>query len=164
MQQPDTHTYYLHKVYITQSLLLSLTCLYQSVRAHVLPLTNIAINKSGTKLDFAHLLLLNEIYFADSLPEVMIEVARCANDQKNLSQIDRNFKVFSSETGTELMTLEGHKNVVYALAFNNPYGFVHFYLFFFFFLSFRRFPLKYWVLEIKSSRARLTKQRRSSFH
>lgn len=25
-------------------------------------------------------------------------------------------------TGDELLTLEGHRNVVYAIAFNNPYG------------------------------------------
>ena len=38
-----------------------------------------------------------------------------------------NFSVeivcFSFATSTqELLTLEGHKNVVYAIAFNNPYG------------------------------------------
>jgi hypothetical protein len=26
------------------------------------------------------------------------------------------------KTGEELLTLEGHRNVVYAIAFNNPYG------------------------------------------
>ena len=25
-------------------------------------------------------------------------------------------------SGAELLSLEGHKNVVYAIAFNNPYG------------------------------------------
>jgi len=28
----------------------------------------------------------------------------------------------ASQTGEELLTLEGHRNVVYAIAFNNPYG------------------------------------------
>jgi len=26
------------------------------------------------------------------------------------------------QSGEELLTLEGHRNVVYAIAFNNPYG------------------------------------------
>ena len=35
---------------------------------------------------------------------------------------DRTCKVWSTATGEELHTLEGHKNVVYAIAFNNPFG------------------------------------------
>ena len=35
---------------------------------------------------------------------------------------DRTCKVWDTQTGDELLTLEGHKNVVYAIAFNNPYG------------------------------------------
>ena len=31
-------------------------------------------------------------------------------------------KVWNTLTGEELLTLEGHKNVVYAIAFNNPFG------------------------------------------
>jgi dynein assembly factor with WDR repeat domains 1 len=30
--------------------------------------------------------------------------------------------VWNTTTGEELLTLEGHKNVVYAIAFNNPFG------------------------------------------
>ena len=30
--------------------------------------------------------------------------------------------MFDTDTGEEIHTLEGHKNVVYAIAFNNPYG------------------------------------------
>jgi WD40 repeat protein len=30
--------------------------------------------------------------------------------------------VWNTITGDELLTLEGHRNVVYAIAFNNPYG------------------------------------------
>jgi WD40 repeat protein len=30
--------------------------------------------------------------------------------------------VWNTLTGEELLTLEGHKNVVYAIAFNNPFG------------------------------------------
>lgn len=35
---------------------------------------------------------------------------------------DRTCKVWGGASGEELLTLEGHKNVVYAVAFNNPYG------------------------------------------
>jgi len=35
---------------------------------------------------------------------------------------DRTCKVWDTASGEELYTLEGHKNVVYAIAFNNPYG------------------------------------------
>ena len=31
-------------------------------------------------------------------------------------------QVWNTLTGEELLTLEGHKNVVYAIAFNNPFG------------------------------------------
>lgn len=35
---------------------------------------------------------------------------------------DRTCKVWDTASGEELHVLEGHKNVVYAIAFNNPYG------------------------------------------
>ncbi|KAJ3290895.1 Dynein assembly factor with WDR repeat domains 1 [Borealophlyctis nickersoniae] len=35
---------------------------------------------------------------------------------------DRLCKLWDTMKGTELLSLEGHKNVVYALAFNNPFG------------------------------------------
>lgn len=38
---------------------------------------------------------------------------------------DRTCKVWDTASGEELHTLEGHRNVVYAIAFNNPYGYVH---------------------------------------
>lgn len=31
-------------------------------------------------------------------------------------------KVWNTATGDELLTLDGHRNVVYAIAFNNPWG------------------------------------------
>lgn len=60
------------------------------LRAHILPLTNCAFNKSGDKFI--------------------------------TGSYDRTCKVWGTATGEELLTLEGHKNVVYAIAFNNPYG------------------------------------------
>ena len=64
--------------------------LVKELRAHILPLTNCAFNKSGDKFI--------------------------------TGSYDRTCKVFDTDTGEEIHTLEGHKNVVYAIAFNNPYG------------------------------------------
>jgi len=64
--------------------------LFKVLRAHILPLTNCAFNKSGDKFI--------------------------------TGSYDRTCKIFETETGNELLTLEGHRNVVYAIAFNNPYG------------------------------------------
>ena len=35
---------------------------------------------------------------------------------------DRTCKIWDTQLGEELFTLEGHKNVVYTVAFNNPFG------------------------------------------
>lgn len=35
---------------------------------------------------------------------------------------DRTCKVWDTLTGELLLSLEGHHNVVYTMAFNNPYG------------------------------------------
>merc|ERR1711981_356310 len=64
--------------------------LFKILRAHILPLTNCAFNKSG--------------------------------DRFITGSYDRTCKLWETNTGDELLTLEGHKNVVYAIAFNNPYG------------------------------------------
>ena len=64
--------------------------LVKELRAHILPLTNCAFNKSGDKFI--------------------------------TGSYDRTCKVFDMDTVEEIHTLEGHKNVVYAIAFNNPYG------------------------------------------
>ena len=64
--------------------------LFKVLRAHILPLTNCAFNKSG--------------------------------DRFITGSYDRTCKVWNTFTGEEVATLEGHKNVVYAIAFNNPFG------------------------------------------
>eukprot|EP01048_Picozoa_sp_COSAG05_P015441 COSAG05_NODE_1864_length_3937_cov_21.205315_7_plen_275_part_00 len=64
--------------------------LFKILRAHILPLTNCAFNKSG--------------------------------DRFITGSYDRTCKVWNTNTGEEILTLEGHKNVVYAIAFNNPFG------------------------------------------
>lgn len=35
---------------------------------------------------------------------------------------DNTCKVFDTNTGEELLSLEGHSNVVYSMSFNNPFG------------------------------------------
>ncbi|XP_072266205.1 dynein assembly factor with WD repeat domains 1 [Pyxicephalus adspersus] len=72
--QQDHHKFYLFKV----------------LRAHILPLTNVAFNKSGSSFI--------------------------------TGSYDRTCKVWDTASGEELHTLEGHRNVVYAIQFNNPYG------------------------------------------
>lgn len=64
--------------------------LFKVLRAHLLPLTNCAFNKSG--------------------------------DRFITGSYDRTCKVWDTNTGTEMLSLEEHKNVVYTMAFNNPYG------------------------------------------
>jgi dynein assembly factor with WDR repeat domains 1 len=64
--------------------------LFKVLRAHLLPLTNCAFNKSGDKFI--------------------------------TGSYDRTCKVWDTESGAELLSLEEHKNVVYTMAFNNPFG------------------------------------------
>ncbi|KAL4648508.1 dynein assembly factor with WDR repeat domains 1 isoform X1 [Arapaima gigas] len=65
--------------------------LFKTLQAHILPLTNVAFNKSGTRFI--------------------------------TGSYDRTCKIWDTISGEELHTLEGHRNVVYAVAFNNPYGY-----------------------------------------
>uniref|UniRef100_A0A673H5C0 Dynein assembly factor with WD repeat domains 1 n=1 Tax=Sinocyclocheilus rhinocerous TaxID=307959 RepID=A0A673H5C0_9TELE len=67
--------------------------LFRTLQAHILPLTNVAFNKSGSSFI--------------------------------TGSYDRTCKIWDTASGEELHTLEGHRNVVYAIAFNNPYGKVH---------------------------------------
>ncbi|KAM6177734.1 dynein assembly factor with WD repeat domains 1 isoform 3-T3 [Rhynchocyon petersi] len=77
LRQYNDHQFYLFKV----------------LRAHILPLTNVALNKSGS------------CFITGSY--------------------DRTCKLWETASGEELHTLQGHRNVVYAIAFNNPYGRLH---------------------------------------
>uniref|UniRef100_A0A8C6R2L2 Dynein assembly factor with WDR repeat domains 1 n=1 Tax=Nannospalax galili TaxID=1026970 RepID=A0A8C6R2L2_NANGA len=77
LRQHSDHSFYLFKV----------------LRAHILPLTNVALNKSGS------------CFITGSY--------------------DRTCKLWDTASGEELHTLEGHRNVVYAVTFNNPYGKVY---------------------------------------
>jgi len=64
--------------------------LFKVLRAHLLPLTNCAFNKSGSKFI--------------------------------TGSYDRTCKVWDTNTGQELLSLDEHTNVVYTMAFNNPFG------------------------------------------
>jgi dynein assembly factor with WDR repeat domains 1 len=64
--------------------------LFKVLRAHLLPLTNCAFNKSGDKFI--------------------------------TGSYDRTCKVWDTNSGEELLSLDEHTNVVYTMAFNNPYG------------------------------------------
>ena len=45
-----------------------------------------------------------------------------AGDKFITGSYDRTCKVWDTATGEELLSLEGHRNVVYAIAFNKPFG------------------------------------------
>jgi len=64
--------------------------LVRNIKAHLLPITNVAFNKLASKFATA--------------------------------SYDRTCKIWDTETGNQLHSLEGHDNVVYTVAFNVPYG------------------------------------------
>ena len=67
------------------------------MKTHLLPLTNCAFNKNGDRLILYSFRFITGSY-------------------------DRTCKIWDTHSGEELFTLEGHKNVVYSLSFNNPFG------------------------------------------
>ena len=60
-------------------------------------MTNCAFNKNGDKFYILKLRFITGSY-------------------------DRTCKIWDTHTGEELCSLEWHKNVVYSLSFNNPFG------------------------------------------
>jgi dynein assembly factor with WDR repeat domains 1 len=86
----SSHSFFLELIEKLESNESSSFYLFKILRAHILPLTNCAFNKSGDKFI--------------------------------TGSYDRTCKVWNTLTGDEILTLEGHRNVVYAIAFNNPYG------------------------------------------
>lgn len=50
------------------------------------------------------------------------DIYNCYSSSFITGSYDRTCKVWDTASGEELHVLEGHKNVVYAIAFNNPYG------------------------------------------
>lgn len=78
------------------------------LKSHVLPLTNVAFNKSGS-------LLLTGSYDRTAKIWPVIESYEKGSNFENS---------YENSTGDKepLVTLEGHTNVVYCLDFNNPFG------------------------------------------
>ena len=106
----------------------------QVLRAHILPLTNCAFNKSGDKFitgSYDRTCKVRRAFaladrLAVSLPprslrrETAIACVKTAS--ACASQPNRAEQIWDTMSGEEIHTLEGHKNVVYAIAFNNPFG------------------------------------------
>eukprot|EP00283_Hemiselmis_rufescens_P013322 CAMPEP_0173443796 /NCGR_PEP_ID=MMETSP1357-20121228/30789_1 /TAXON_ID=77926 /ORGANISM="Hemiselmis rufescens, Strain PCC563" /LENGTH=241 /DNA_ID=CAMNT_0014409765 /DNA_START=1 /DNA_END=723 /DNA_ORIENTATION=+ len=67
-----------------------------------------------------------QFYLFKILRAHILPLTNCAfnknGDRFITGSYDRTCKIWNTESGEELLTLEGHKNVVYAIAFNNPFG------------------------------------------
>lgn len=68
----------------------------------------------------------SDYYLFKILRAHILPLTNCAfnkqGDKFITGSYDRTCKIWRTETGEELLTLEGHRNVVYAIAFNNPWG------------------------------------------
>ena len=53
---------------------------------------------------------------------IKTEIGKCDLFRFITGSYDRTCKIWNTHTGEEMFTLEGHKNVVYSLSFNNPFG------------------------------------------
>ena len=87
---------------------------------------NSCLNPSSelvTKLECRH---NSDYYLFKILRAHILPLTNCAfnkqGDRFITGSYDRTCKLWQTETGEELLTLEGHRNVVYAIAFNNPWG------------------------------------------
>lgn len=70
--------------------------LFKTLKSHLMPLTNCAFDKSGGR----YAILIRFV----------------------TGSYDRIATIWDTNTGTQLQNLKGHQNVVYALAFNNPFS------------------------------------------
>lgn len=70
--------------------------------------------------------IADDFYLFKILRGHVLPLTNCAfnknGDRFITGSYDRTCKVWDTTTGDELLSLEGHKNVVYAIAFNKPYG------------------------------------------
>lgn len=68
----------------------------------------------------------NDFYLFKILRGHVLPLTNCAfnknGDKFITGSYDTTCKVWDTMTGDELLSLEGHRNVVYAIAFNKPYG------------------------------------------
>ena len=90
---------------------------FRVLQAHILPLTNCAFNKSGDRCGVRCSCIRNGWRLAAGS-------LRCGNCYVRFitGSYDRTCKVWDTFTGREIAKLEDHKNVVYAIDFNNPFG------------------------------------------
>jgi dynein assembly factor with WDR repeat domains 1 len=97
--------------------------LFKVLQAHILPLTNCAFDKSGrlfiTSRCVCRLPISPEVCF-----NLFVIAVRSSHDHviRTSHSYDKSCKVWATSSGRQLLKLEGHKNVVYAIALNNPYG------------------------------------------
>jgi WD40 repeat protein len=104
--------------------------LFKVLRAHILPLTNCAFNKAGDRF-------ITGSYDRTCKVRALEGAAGVLRFQSLLIEFAASYalpfphppprleilpQVWDTVAGQELLSLEGHKNVVYAIAFNNPYG------------------------------------------
>ena len=75
---------------------------------------------------FPHNHTTQVFYLFKMLRAHILPLTNCAfnkdGDKFITGSYDRTCKVWDTATGDELVSLEGHKNVVYALSFNTPFG------------------------------------------
>ena len=88
--------------------------LFKVIRSHVLPLTNVTFNKSGSQF-------ITGSY--DRTCKVCFHLAE-HNSECGLKENISFLQVWDTASGEELLTLEGHQNVVYAIAFNLPFRYM----------------------------------------
>ena len=94
--------------------------LFKILRAHILPLTNCAFNKSGDRFitgSYDRTCKVGSTLFTPSL-----STRPLFTPPPSTPSLSTPCQVWTTLTGEELLTLEGHKTVVYAIAFNNPFG------------------------------------------
>uniref|UniRef100_G1N2M7 Uncharacterized protein n=1 Tax=Meleagris gallopavo TaxID=9103 RepID=G1N2M7_MELGA len=88
-----------------------------SCKEHVICLVQRLQEKLGEQEDHKFYLFKVRNIF-----KMTLEILRVSVEMFITGSYDRTCKVWDTASGEELHTLEGHKNVVYAIAFNNPYG------------------------------------------
>jgi WD40 repeat protein len=105
--------------------------LFKVLRAHILPLTNCAFNKAGDRFitgSYDRTCKVRALEGATGVccarppPRRIRRPSILSRSPPPPPRLEILPQVWDTVAGQELLSLEGHKNVVYAIAFNNPYG------------------------------------------